>query len=113
MIKIQYDRNEGIALPDGKVKAWVDYVVYAHKRGNSGQHLVGTDSIINELRLRVALKELTPADIQFVFDNGSTVFLVPIDHDGFFSVTPVGFADYSSMQALELLGAVVGNKEKA
>lgn len=114
MIKIQYDAKRGIAMPDGQVKGWVDQVVYAYKHGHSGQHLVGTDSIVNELRLRVAKKEITPADIEFVFDNGSTVFVVPVDAHGSFPVMPVGFADFTSMHALELLSAMCGiDKEEA
>jgi hypothetical protein len=111
MIKIQYDRNNGISMPDGKVEGWVDEVVFAYKHGHSGEHLVANESIINEFRLRVARQELAPTDISFVYDTGSTVFLVPIDAHGFFAVTPVGFCDYTCGQALALLSATVGKEQ--
>lgn len=112
MIKIQYDRNNGITMPDGKVAGWVDEVVFAHKHGHSGEHLVANESIINELRLRVARNELTPVDIEFVYDSGGTVFLIPVDHQGSFDVTPLGFCDYTWQQAMALLSAMVGKEEQ-
>jgi hypothetical protein len=111
MIKIQYDATNGIALPDGLVRTWVNNVVFAFKHGHSGQHLVANDSIINELRIRVARGELTTNDIEFVFDNGSTVFVVPLDKRGSFPLMPAGFCDFTSNQALELLSAMLGKED--
>lgn len=110
MITIKYDPDNGIVVADGRVKSLVNELLDAHKLGVPVRREIANETVINELRVRVARKEITPADIEFVFDNGSTVFVVPIDHDGSFPVSPVGFANFTSMQALELLSAMVGKE---
>jgi hypothetical protein len=106
MIKITYDPVHGIAFADGVVKQWVESVVRDYKNGVDAKqsYVVANDSVINEFRIYVASKEITPADIEFKFDD----FIVPVDVEGSFAVTPLGFCDFSSMQALELLGAMLG-----
>jgi hypothetical protein len=110
MIKIQYDAANGQAIPDGQVKAWVNDVIHRSKIGNGlddVDRIISTESIINEFRIRVANGEIAPSDIQFTYDSGSTMFVVPIDKQGSFAVTPVGFCNFTTMQALELLRAMI------
>jgi hypothetical protein len=107
MIKITYDPVNGTAFADGVVKQWVESVIRAFQNGVDVEqsYLIANDSVINEFRIYVAGKEITPADIEFKFED----FIVPVDVEGSFPVTPLGFCDFSSMQALELLGAMIGH----
>lgn len=110
MINITYNPDTGMTLPDGKVKEWVDQVIADFKKNRkvSVFHVVGLDSIINEFRIRVAKKEITPDDIEFYFERGDyTTFIVEIDEKGIFDLSPVGFNTFTQMQALELLSAMV------
>ena len=105
MITITYDPLQGQVVPDGEVAAYVTNVIREHIAGSvhdydiKVERTVGSGSIINEFRLRVARQELSHTSLQFVFDHQTmTVNEYAVLYDW-----PKGFADLDDRQVSEIL----------
>lgn len=94
-ILITYDPNDGLALPDGKIKAFVDSVI-EHSRDGLELAPVASELIVNEFRIRHMRGEI---DVTFSFDGAK----FKPHPSGRFDRWPEGFCDTWDNQLRALL----------
>jgi len=110
MIKIRYTASDSVAMADANVKLFVSEMIARNKRGENCHNVaISNESVIFEFRIRIGLGELTNTDIEIVdardIDN---VMVLPIETNGGLGTNvPANFCDFTSLQALELLGAML------
>jgi len=107
MITVTYDPQNGQVVPDGEIAKFVDDMLSC-KRADL-ELTVGSGTMVNEFRLRVARAELSHRHIQFVF-NGEVLIM---NEFGRMAVWPKGFADYQDWQTVGILTAASISNRKA
>jgi hypothetical protein len=70
MLVIKYDPDFGDVVPDGKVSSYVDQCINA-ARNRTLYFRVGSESILDEFRLRIARGNISPENVEFTY-KGST-----------------------------------------
>jgi hypothetical protein len=108
MLYIHYDPIEGEVCPDGVLTEHVDaYVAITKDRktllGMDTVIRVGSELLINELRVRVVRGELEHDDIQFIFVNANNEKEVILCSEvGSLTKYPPGFCDRTLLAVREL-----------
>jgi predicted ATPase len=89
MITITYDADNGHSVPDNRAEHYVRILIAQHKCGYDREALIGSELIINYLRVAIAEGKITPDDVTLRF-NGETLTINP---DGTLPHWPKGFCD--------------------
>jgi hypothetical protein len=100
-IEVTYDADNGIVVPDGKVRDWTHNLVNIYENNTEDYSVViGAEIMITAIRVAVFQERISYKDITFVFDGKELV----IDKHARFSEWPVGFAELNCEMLQELLG---------
>jgi hypothetical protein len=109
MIKIRYTASDSVAMADANVKLFVSEMIARNKRGEKCDVAISNESVIFEFRIRIGLGELENTDIEIVDERDiDNVIVLPIQSNGGLGCNvPADFCDFTSQQALALLGAML------
>lgn len=68
---VEYNPDNGFAVPDNKVAEAIDYRLLRWKNNSvcSNHMLVGTASLVDEIRLRVVRGQILPSEVCFMFKS--------------------------------------------
>jgi ferredoxin-NADP reductase len=102
MIRIVYDAELGHALPDGKVRAFVDQLA---KENNEAADLtaesvwcIGTEQIIDHIRLAIKDGKISHEQVIFEYKGEE----IRSDKDGRLPYWPKGFCEITSQVLMNL-----------
>lgn len=96
MLCLKWDPMNGICVPDGKVAEKVSEILSDLHESN--YHLIGSELLINEFRLRIVRGEIASSEVRFIVD-GEDKF---VNSYGGFDDWPVGFCDKVVNQMMEI-----------
>jgi len=107
MITIHYDPNEGYAVPDNQVAAYVDASIATAKSFNQdtpeARFVIGSCSIVDEFRVRVVRGEISHTDLQFTFvGKDGELVSISCSETGKLSEWPRGFGDHTIDRLAEI-----------
>ena len=101
MIEITYDPVNGTPIADGRVVSFANEIVEVNKLGLDVRRTIASETVIHELRLRVAKGKIAHTDIVFVY-NGQEL---RVEKDGGYPIDswPIGCGDFLERKCFELL----------
>jgi hypothetical protein len=98
MLTVVYDPDNGTAVPDAAVASWVDDVLHMTV-GSDLTVYVGSEAIVDEIRVRICRGEVSHTSIVFTYKDH---MMLP-DVNGRIQLWPTGFCDYSVDRLTALL----------
>lgn len=106
MLTLIYDPVNGQATPDGLVASLVAQLI-ADSKTRDVEFTTGSSMVVDHLRLCVARKEITPAEVRLPFEGQ----LLDLSANGRFIRLPAGYCDLHGILLRALVRAQCANGE--
>lgn len=103
MLKITYDPNNGVAVPDGKTAEWTDAIIAKWIEDGKPETdiTIGSSMIVDQFRVRVVRGVLDASELVFLFEHWG----IYVYGSGRCTDWPRGFCDYTDALLWEILDA--------